>query len=738
MAVPWANYRCPIIGMNPNWNSVVKTKFCWKTAIAESLGGYERRLPCYARPLLKTSFHLTNIDAKSSSYIRKLIDSRNETPVGVPIWMDECTILAEPRLSGSANIIEVNARNRLFQWFKYALLWTDDLDYEVVEITAICEARSNSPIVGTVTKDFVMISSLPERTHIEGAKLAPLAFGKLVNPDSKFKTGDVSELDIEFEENLGWIGTDTTNKMFLTGGGPSQLGGKNINTDEFLFEPNWTSDVVQGLIDDIEYEPFDRGRAIPRTFASKKRRTFAFSYFADRYQLQEIIKFFDYNDGRCKSFYIPTWTHDYTVTQAIEANDIAIPIERTGLSKMQDSYNGIYELTHDGVGTRIDGQETVQDICKDIFIPIDPVTDPLKPGTELCGAAKVRLEDDEIEITSKTPDAHTFELSFIETPNETTNKQDDEFQATIKNYKYAWIYKIHRLESSRVFIDWPTQTNVSGIDGISTAQAGDIHHTGIELNEDSLAKEVEIEVAGEAADYILSDVESPIDITIYSAVMVRNGTGGYADASYFFEGRLDNMNVSDRTIQATLSSTLRILTQKAPNIIVQRKCNNIFCSANCGIKKSFIVRRGSGSVTIPTILNGNFTMTDVEFDIAEEMLDSFWAGAKLIVSHPASQSAVGLPAMSSGIITRVYRGENNSLCFNYSGEADGRYKLADEENPSVNETGGCRFTLYPICCRTIGSCQLFNNHVNFCGFPWLPNNNPLESLEIDYDARGKK
>jgi hypothetical protein len=33
---------------------------------------------------------------------------------------------------------------------------------------------------------------------------------------------------------------------------------------------------------------------------------------------------------------------------------------------------------------------------------------------------------------------------------------------------------------------------------------------------------------------------------------------------------------------------------------------------------------------------------------------------------------------------------------------------------------------------------MFNNHKNFLGFPWKPNNNPLSSLEINYDARGKK
>ena len=130
MAIVLGEYRALILGSAPNWSQTVTTRIVWKTVIAESLAGYEHRMACYIRPLVETRYKVTNITSRLSSYIRPLLDSRSETPVAVPVWMDGCFLLSDA--TEGSTTLNVSAQNRLFPWFRYALLYSDDEDYEVV------------------------------------------------------------------------------------------------------------------------------------------------------------------------------------------------------------------------------------------------------------------------------------------------------------------------------------------------------------------------------------------------------------------------------------------------------------------------------------------------------------------------------------------------------------------------------------------------------------------------------
>ena len=131
---------------------------------------------------------------------------------------------------------------------------------------------------------------------------------------------------------------------------------------------------------------------------------------------------------------------------------------------------------------------------------------------------------------------------------------------------------------------------------------------------------------------------------------------------------------------------------------------------------------------------GVYTITDITFDNANTKPDSYWIGAKILLSTDSAKSTA--PAQYSGIITNIYT-DNGALCMKLTGAADARYQEYGEIFPASTNAFD-RFYLYPVCQRTIGSCKMFDNQPNFLGFPWLPNNNPLDALEIGYDARGKK
>lgn len=714
-------YRALILGSAPNWSQTVITRIVWKTVIAESLAGYEHRMACYIRPLVETRYKVTNITSRLSSYVRHLLDSRSETPVGVPVWMDGCFLLSDA-VEGSTTL-NVSAQNRLFPWFRYALLYSDDEDYEVVRITSI-------------QSDTVTLSGGLARDHGKLSLLVPLAFGYLKIPDSQFYTGAISEFEVDFQEKLGWIGSETSQGVTATGGGPQQLDSISQDFDNFTYPPNWGKTPTQGVLDDLEYEALDRGRAEPKSFDSEKRRTFGFVYLADRYQLQSILQFFEYYRGRKGSFYIPSWTEDYVVTQSVQEGDIAIPLERTGLAAMPSSYGGVYQYISDSEMIRLSGT-VVRQHCQDIFLPEDDVDEPLEPGTILSAAVKVRLSDDTIEIQSSAPDVHELSLRFVECPHETDapEGEEDPFQSLISNTTEVWVYQFHRGSQSRIFADWPYSLNISGIPGASHAQAADIRHTGCDFTEDAMASEMEIEASGLVWEYVMEDPESPLDVSIYKGTI--DSLGG-ALLTLFFEGRAMNIHSNQRKVSFTLSSGLRHLQKTGPNIMVQRKCCHLFGSPLCGVVKQSFCVSGLGSLTFQNLTTGSYSISGVQFDVQDDKPDGYWIGAKILiaVAYWRMSGSADCPPYYSGIITRVEH-ENGSLIFRFTGAADLRYRLPDETLPGYDAVLD-RFYLYPICQRTIGSCKMFHNQVHFLGFPWLPNNNPLDALEIDYDARGKK
>lgn len=720
MAISQGEYRALVIGSAPNWSQKLTTKVYWKTVIAESLAGYEHRMACYARPLIKTSYKVTNITRELSSYLRMLIESRSETPVAIPIWMDSCMLLADAVAGQTA--LSVSAQNRLFPWFKYALLYSSDEDYEVVRITSI-------------GSDFVLLSSEIERDHAVKSILCPLAFGNIKLPNSSYLTATLSEFTIDFEEKLGWIGTETSAGVILTGGGAQQSDSVAQDWENFTYPPNWISSQKQGAIEDLEFKALDRGRATPIMFSTEKRRTFDFVYLADRYHLQSVLQFFEHHKGRRGSYYIPSWTEDFIVTQKIEQGDIAIPLERTGLSEMPENYGSVFLFASPTEENRLIGRVRRQH-CKDVFLPDEPFPeDEIPPGTALSAAVKVRLIDDEIEIKSSSPDGHEFTLSFIECPHETDADEEDadKFQALITNPTEIWIYKIHRSDKSRVFADWPYQINVSGIPDCARAQAANIKHTGCELTEDSLASEMEIQATGDVWDFIAEDMQSPIDVTVYKGLLIENT--GDCSATEFFTGRAESISSNDRKVTFTLSSGLRELRREGTNIMVQRKCCRLFGTPLCGVNKLEFRVAAQGALQFQNLTEGVYTIKGITFDIANTKPESYWIGAKILLTVDSAKSQC--PPHYTGIITNIYTDEQEGLCMRFTGAADDRYQEYGETFPgAVNAFD--RFYLYPVCQRTIGSCKMFDNQPNFLGFPWLPNNNPLDALEIGYDARGKK
>lgn len=703
-------FSAPIVGFEPNWRDKLITTLSWKTAIAESLTGRERRISLLHKPLIHMKYTITIVDVFHGRHIHNIIESRGEIAVGVPVWMDTCMVTHPVTTDSTYFIIRTDVRNKLFPLYPLALIYTSDSDYEVIKIDSV-GTDANGEYIRLLGSEHSL-----RATHGVGSKIVPLAFGELKMPDSQYINPIINEIQIEFTERQGWLKIED---IYLSESASSQDVVPD-NNHEFLFSPNWKEYPVQGMIDDIEYEPLGQGRTLPRVFSVAKRRTFAFTYLADRRCLQEVLQFFNNCEGMCKSFWMPTWKADARVTQQAEIGDAHVVIERTGMADMPSNYHYFYVYHDDADGksiqTNLGGGTVVQQLCSEVFSPTTALPVPLPADTLLSLSVRVRMSSDEIEITSYSPNTHEFSLSFIECPH----LSDIDLQNN--NIKKIWVYKFQRqsLSSSNTnfikwYVDYPRIITAQGI----TLTPADITHTGIEFNEDTLANEIEIKVAGTVAKVLLMDSDNPVDVSVYTLDREYNGT-----LVHVLTGRIVSLEVGDnRVCTFTLSSIFRTLDKDTPTLQVQRRCNHILFDLGCGLNRSEYTWYGN----------------TVSFDnnLPSEL------GVIIKKNNSNGKTLSSYTDLIGGII--IFENYKYIICSARTLNVDepdedylylilvlDRYKASNLENHIL-------FKFIPSCNKTIGQClNKFENNENYGGMPWIPNNNPFRLLNGDGESEGKK
>ena len=160
----YLDYKSPLITALPDWQSGITMSFKTSTVISEGLTGREIRWANYQRPLISLNFTAINLENQVSGYFRNTFESRHERPVAMPVWADTA-YLAETAAQG-ATTLACEARNRLFPWFRWAMIWSGPFIYEVVTLTALN--------VGSVT-----LQTGLKREYLAGSLIVPIAYGHM-------------------------------------------------------------------------------------------------------------------------------------------------------------------------------------------------------------------------------------------------------------------------------------------------------------------------------------------------------------------------------------------------------------------------------------------------------------------------------------------------------------------------------------------------------------------------------
>lgn len=176
----------PVFTLPPNWVQAVTVKEEWGTFIRESLDTSEQRRGSRPRPLYTLEFSTLALSAQEQGYVRKVLEASGDMPIAVPFWQDAVDVTVASTAGNPWIDVEFTA-NTLFGILPYMMVWTDFKTFETHRVALI-----NSTQIQVVDS---MDASWPV-----GAKVIPVAVGKLSKPKAQALTDVNGVFKVKFEE----------------------------------------------------------------------------------------------------------------------------------------------------------------------------------------------------------------------------------------------------------------------------------------------------------------------------------------------------------------------------------------------------------------------------------------------------------------------------------------------------------------------------------------------------------
>ena len=549
--------------------------------------------------------------------------------------------------------------------------------------------------------------------HPDGSLLMPVAFGKMEIPDSVYGTPEISDIEVTFDEmpgvesctadGQGKVGLATV-REFLAHLNSQAGTAANQDFTRFTLRPNWKTSPAAGAVDDLFYEPLAGGVPVPYSTYKINRRVLQFSYTLDRFNLQKMLRFLEHHDGCRGSFWIPTWTHDYTIAAAASIGASTIQIKPSGLARMPERYGAFFVFSGGDLillqASAVTSGETTETITLSAALPV-----ALPAGTQLCGAIFGRLRDDTLSVHCDHPNTlFKIDAEFLETPAalETSNTG-----------KSAYLYRIQRGDVTSLWCNWQyaieAKTTIYGTFKDYTWRGADVVHSEIEHSEQMLGEDLELTCNGVLREHILSERpdNNAVEVEIYKVDMAGYDPSNVPTAQSLYKGIIVDTSLEmDGQMTVKLASDLRILERGMPRFKLQRQCNYHVYSSQCGVNKANFTFEA-------TITSVSGRVATVGFSVEKAV--KFFLGAQVI--DAAGQKHIVLKDVKGNI-------DNGTYMRTFTMDSD--------------ITAGA-VTVIAWCDKSISCCaSRFGNAIHFGGCPYLPNNNPIEQVSLNDSVGGKK
>ena len=713
-----------IIPTAPDFTQSYSVTFKANTAIIESLSGAEYRVGRYYRPLVTQNMTLMDVENATlanynsqsgyedfTEYLKSILKNRGNTPVGVPVWMDAVPLLRtiEPTPDNSANdpvfyedyevenndrvfdVIHAEAHGRLFPWFRYALLWTSAMDYEIVSIANIGYGANSTEIRLRTCKEYKLIDDTRTltrngypftlaRTHNAGSLLVPLAFGYMKVPDIVYKNGRISSCTIQFKEQQGLepcnfysetnacsagYGETLLSQYIATKCVETNSSDTLANTDFPFDNAEWSTSPKAGYVDSQDYEAQDAGVAKPYIAFTDYKNTYQLHFQGDRYLLQKLIRHFENRNGALENF------------------------------KLQINANNGGDVQH--------------------YV-----------ADETNAASRVRYQTDDLKVTMRGNNFFSCDVGFIKDFLGQGYQQGSQTARKTYLYRFTKGYEDdeHTLQCTQLYADYGFALELNFMmDGVSrrgTFIGADITHNAIKHSDEMLGEQVEMTVKGFARENLMLESETPVTVEIYEY--------DFSSVVSVFKGIIVSGEITmGGELTVKVSSDLRVLERDMPRFLLQRQCNHNLGDDLCGVclagEESIVAIATptlAGSIeaqnnnVIGLIIDEN---PNCEYDDVPKYGDvgteSFFIGATVL----------GQDGKRYVILDKVGLVPPNNQQFKLNRHFESPYT---------------EVLIYPWCNHSIHHCRYkFKNVAHFGGCPWLPSNNTLDNINFNQSV-GKK
>ena len=541
----------PVITMTPLWSEPMETTFNTVTTILETLSGKESRTARLYRPLVGADYVGIAADQAEHLLYKDIFSAWKDSGMfAIPLWMDAVQLDADITTTPISYFF-ANGFNRLFRWFRYALLWESPEHCEVIEIKRIGKSGSGN-------KQIVCRGSSPvSNTYHAGAFLVPLAIGTIAQPDREFLCNTVNTIQISFNEKQGAILHDNYNTTTQTHdesdslsyylsytprfGNEGTADNENVtypeeiipaNYEKFDLMPNWDlSENIYSDQDDVYFDTIDGGAAKPYIINDKNKLRISLGYTLDREGLQYLLNFFEHHDGAKGEFWVPTWTAD-CVYDGNTLNNVFVV--RKDLSVW------FYEA--------LTNQESAGDI------------------NFICKAVKCRFAEDTLEITATTNNLYQVVCSFVQC--------ECAYPVTDTQSKTIYLYELTKQGgSTNRYANYGYGVTVNG----NYYTAADIAYTEIVKDVEALDNKIEVSCSG--LDGVLA---------LNMRVEIKKGEiaadGAISGLTSIFKGIVTRLSTESNGVRLmTVESNLYTFDNDVPRIKLQRQCNWQFGDSQCGI-----------------------------------------------------------------------------------------------------------------------------------------------------------
>lgn len=296
----------------PNWSQPMSETLDWLTDVIVAYNGDEQRRVIRSKPrcMFEYTSSLTN---KNSSICANLLWGNQNRAWGLPLWFDRSTLTSIA--SASSYSIATITANKNFVVGGYAILITDTMTYEVVEIVS-------------VTSSSITVVSPLTATWAAGTNIYPLVVAKMpTSVTSRKLTDSVTEIAVTFNAD-----PVLTIPHLPLGTAPTSYNEYEV----VLKKPNWAEPL--DFTNEFEYAEVDYQTGGTDVFATtdyaKVARRFSW-LLRDRTEIIDFRKLLGRLKGRAKPVYIPTWLEDF---------ELYAPVTSTSSTELRVVTNEFYRM----------------------------------------------------------------------------------------------------------------------------------------------------------------------------------------------------------------------------------------------------------------------------------------------------------------------------------------------------------------------------------------------------------